>query len=426
MEQTFQFKINDKPFTPLPQQQNFLESPARYRCYAGGFGSGKSLVGCIEALTLLLEHSGVVGLITRATMPELKTTTMVTFFELLGVTYDSAEECPLVKKFNRSEGRLVLINNSTCYFLSLENPDKIKSLNLSFAYVDELTETTEMMWNMLLGRIRNHTGRRCMFGTTNPEGHDWVYDRFFDRDSFHTDHQGFISPTTENYFLPKDYVQSLRQHYPDTWIKRYVEASFDEASGLIYKIFKRDTHVIEPFEIPDNWTTFISYDYGYTNPFAALMAAVDYYGNVFVMDGRYQSYLKIADQAEMIHHMRGSRVVHSFPADPSCFKKGKDGTSVAHILQDTEICGKHTIDIIPSINDIRAGIDRVSWYLGYDREKPLAEGRFDDAIAVIREKFPFPHSLGMVCHHPCEVECSRGEINEPISIREIKLSLIHI
>jgi len=49
-----------------------------------------------------------------------------------------------------------------------------------------------------------------------------------------------------------------------------------------------------------------------------------------------------------------------------------------------------------------------------------AEGRFDDAIAVIREKFPFPHTLGMVCHHPCEIDCSRGELNEPISIREIK------
>jgi len=70
--------------------------------------------------------------------------------------------------------------------------------------------------------------------------------------------------------------------------------------------------------------------------------------------------------------------------------------------------------LLPCQHGCPAGTD-IPRYVRY-----TAEGRFDDAIAVIREKFPFPHSLGMVCHHPCETECSRGEINEPISIREIK------
>lgn len=70
--------------------------------------------------------------------------------------------------------------------------------------------------------------------------------------------------------------------------------------------------------------------------------------------------------------------------------------------------------LLPCQHGCPAGTD-IPRYVRY-----TAEGRFDDAIAVIREKFPFPHSLGMVCHHPCEIECSRGEINQPISIREIK------
>ncbi len=70
--------------------------------------------------------------------------------------------------------------------------------------------------------------------------------------------------------------------------------------------------------------------------------------------------------------------------------------------------------LLPCQHGCPAGTD-IPRYVRY-----TAEGRFKDAIAVIREKFPFPHTLGMVCHHPCETECSRGEINEPISIREIK------
>lgn len=50
----------------------------------------------------------------------------------------------------------------------------------------------------------------------------------------------------------------------------------------------------------------------------------------------------------------------------------------------------------------------------------IAEGRYQDSIEVIRQKFPFPYVLGLVCNHPCETACSRGDINEPISIRELK------
>jgi len=50
----------------------------------------------------------------------------------------------------------------------------------------------------------------------------------------------------------------------------------------------------------------------------------------------------------------------------------------------------------------------------------IAEGRYQDSIEVIRQKFPFPYVLGLVCNHPCETECSRGDVNEPISIRELK------
>ena len=48
------------------------------------------------------------------------------------------------------------------------------------------------------------------------------------------------------------------------------------------------------------------------------------------------------------------------------------------------------------------------------------EGKFDEATAVVREKIPFPKILGYICNHACEAECKRNELNEPISVREIK------
>ena len=51
----------------------------------------------------------------------------------------------------------------------------------------------------------------------------------------------------------------------------------------------------------------------------------------------------------------------------------------------------------------------------------IARGRPDAALAVVREKVPFPGSLGRVCVHPCEQACQRGlEVDEPICIRMLK------
>ena len=50
----------------------------------------------------------------------------------------------------------------------------------------------------------------------------------------------------------------------------------------------------------------------------------------------------------------------------------------------------------------------------------ISEGKFTEAVAVVRERVPFPAVLGHVCAHPCEAECRRGTIDEPIAIRVLK------
>ena len=50
----------------------------------------------------------------------------------------------------------------------------------------------------------------------------------------------------------------------------------------------------------------------------------------------------------------------------------------------------------------------------------IGEGRFSEALAVVREKNPFPGICGRVCHHPCQVRCRRGEIDDPIAIADLK------
>lgn len=50
----------------------------------------------------------------------------------------------------------------------------------------------------------------------------------------------------------------------------------------------------------------------------------------------------------------------------------------------------------------------------------IADERYRDAVEVVRERIPFPAVCGLVCFHPCEVKCRRGQIDEPIAIRALK------
>ncbi|HEY93863.1 MAG TPA: FAD-dependent oxidoreductase [Dehalococcoidia bacterium] len=50
----------------------------------------------------------------------------------------------------------------------------------------------------------------------------------------------------------------------------------------------------------------------------------------------------------------------------------------------------------------------------------VRQGKYTEALSVIREKVPFPGSLGRVCFHPCEQACRRETVNDPISVKELK------
>ncbi len=50
----------------------------------------------------------------------------------------------------------------------------------------------------------------------------------------------------------------------------------------------------------------------------------------------------------------------------------------------------------------------------------VSDGRFSEALALIRERNPFPGVCGRICPRPCEAACTRGKYDEPIAICALK------
>jgi NADPH-dependent glutamate synthase beta subunit-like oxidoreductase len=84
-------------------------------------------------------------------------------------------------------------------------------------------------------------------------------------------------------------------------------------------------------------------------------------------------------------------------------------------LTDKELkAGEREASLVPCIYACPAGIDVPKYvYL-------IGQGRFADAVAVVREKVPFPRVLGKACARPCETQCRRGKVDEAISICALK------
>lgn len=50
----------------------------------------------------------------------------------------------------------------------------------------------------------------------------------------------------------------------------------------------------------------------------------------------------------------------------------------------------------------------------------IANGEYEAALELVKDKIPLPAALGRVCPHPCEEACRRGLVDEPISIAQLK------
>jgi NADH-quinone oxidoreductase subunit F len=50
----------------------------------------------------------------------------------------------------------------------------------------------------------------------------------------------------------------------------------------------------------------------------------------------------------------------------------------------------------------------------------IKEGKIADSYSLIKQRNPFPSICGRICTHPCEFKCRRGQVDEPIAIRDLK------
>lgn len=274
----------------LPAQQQFLEygdhdSEIDVSLYQGGFGSGKTFSGSLLGIILALKYPGIRGLVGAQTFTLVRDTTLVSYFEHLenmgleeGIDYN----------YLKSENKLVFSNKSEILFRHLEEPEKLKSLNLGFVELEEMSDVPRSTFDMLLGRLRQAKKpdwvnfKYRIFGHTNPqETKGWIYEYFVDKKP--ENYRRIIAPTTENAKnLPKGFIESMKERYSEEYFKRNVLGEdMDFISGLATKGFNRADNLRDDISIDKTKPLYIACDFN-TDPMCWFIAQ-HYNNNIYIL-----------------------------------------------------------------------------------------------------------------------------------------------
>ena len=226
----------------------------------GGYGNGKTYTACRKAIQLSFLNAGCVGILTEPTYPMLRDI-------LIPEMKTALEEWGIKYKFNASNSIFLLDINgqeTKLICMSMENVERLVGINAAFIICDEFDTSKEEIaykaYNKLLGRLRAGKVRQFVI-TTTPEGFRATYRIFIKEAS--NEKRLIKARTTDNKYLPLDFIETLKSQYPDNLLDAYLNGEFvNLSSGTIYSYFNRDTHNSNE-DYQDKETIYVSQDFNY-------------------------------------------------------------------------------------------------------------------------------------------------------------------
>ncbi|MFI3167175.1 MAG: terminase family protein [Bacillota bacterium] len=321
------------------KQHQFQRSEAFETLFGGAAGGGKSYAQIVDSLVFAIKYPKSKQILLRRTLVELEKSLLRTAIDV----YPKG-----IYIYRESKHSFEFVNGSIIDFGYIGQESdvwKYQSTEYDIVRFDELTHFSESMYLYMLSRVRGANDfPKGVKSTTNPGGvgHDFVRKRFVDigewgkLQKFETGNRIFIpSLVFENKFLmdkDPDYVKRL-ENLSQKDKQALLYGNWDIFEGRFFPEFSRDTHVCDPFEIPQGSRIFCVFDYG-LDMLACYFIAVDSFSNCYVFKEIYKPGLIISECAELIKDTARGQPIEAFIAPPDMWNRNREaGQSVAGIFK---------------------------------------------------------------------------------------------
>jgi len=348
------FKANEGP------QTTFLESPERDVLYGGAAGGGKSYALLADVLRDA-SNPNHRGLLLRRTLAELT--------ELIDKSKQLYPKAFPGAVFKEAKATWHFPSGARIWFSYVDDDrDVTRYQGQAFNWIgiDEITNyPTPYVWNYLRSRLRTTDPELGMYMrcTANPGGVGgwWVKkmyldpnppdDPFWAKDfdtgkvlKYPVNHPKADQPLflrkfvparlTDNPYLFEDgQYEAMLMSLPEIERKRLLEGDWDVADGSAFTEFSRETHVVDPFEVPSGWTRIRSGDYGYSSPSCILWGAIDWDNNIWIYRELYVKGYTGERLGDLIVQMeKEDPEMQQATLDSSCWNRTGLGPSIAETM----------------------------------------------------------------------------------------------
>lgn len=273
----------------------------------GGAGSGKSYSIAQLFVRRLFEEQDVRMLVIRKTLPALRITAYRLILDLL-------HEYALPFAHNKSE-MLLKNGNSEILFKSLDDPEKIKSYEANYVWIEEATEITyqDFMQLNLRTRRKNEENINQIYLSFNPVSrYHWLNMELIEHNR--NDIAIHHSTYQDNPFLAPEYIAELEAliTQDENFYKIYTLGEFGELHNVIY-----NNYVIETFTKHSALDTYYGLDFGYNNE-SALIEVQERDNEFYLSERLYQTKLTNTDLIEKLKTLvSDNAIIYADSAEPA-------------------------------------------------------------------------------------------------------------
>lgn len=230
-------------------------------------------------------------------------------------------------KYNSSSGSIHFENGSRLLLGGFENENDVEKyvgIQYDVMAVEELNQLTEEKVIKLKGSLRTSKPgwKPRMYTSFNPGGigHNFIKEHYIIpfREGKQTTTRFIPANYKDNPLLNQGYVDYL-EGLTGNLGKAWREGDWDIFEGQYFTEWRNERHTCQPFEVPDSWVRYRSYDHGRSKPACCKWYAVDYDGRVWVYREYYPVGVDADEIAKEIVRLSGKERYRYSVADPSIF-----------------------------------------------------------------------------------------------------------
>lgn len=251
-------------------------------------------------------------------------------------TYDQARNIAwaMLKDYSHSvwakspnESRLELIiktqeggnKTSRLTLRGFENVETARGQQFDFLVLDEVAQMKnwEYNWQAVLEPTLAFRQGKALFIST-PKGFNHFHEMFVrGQDETNEYWKSWRFTSYDNPYLPRERIEQAKATSTEEYFAQEYMADFRKYTGVVYKAFDRETHVVNDFDVPSDWQIYRAFDFGSNNPTVCLWIAVDKDDNWWIVDEHYVEAQTIDYHAGRVNSHKLSNNVIATYGDPS-------------------------------------------------------------------------------------------------------------